>query len=284
MANKDPNEIEEVECEQFPVFRRNNYFFGKILKASDLKTEQKYFVNKQRLMNRLVHGTGIICGLNVLRKGPSAMDLQENQIRVTEGVALDYCGREIIVPNSVDIDLSEFLKSEDKTTTLYIWIKYDFCGEEKVPRALESNDLQEDYAYSKIRETYKFGVGKKPPKTSENSSARRTNGKDFVEHSEKIEFSITECPELSEDEVLVLAKITIRRKDGTFFVSQVDNLARNEEGAHGHSVCSNAHLFDMITRLRKRIDELENIVESISKERKMSLGKRIENWLKALEL
>jgi hypothetical protein len=284
VTNKDPNEIEEVECEQFPVFRRTNYFFGKLLEVSDFKTEQKYFINKQRLMNRLIHGTGIICGLNVLKKGPSAMDLQENQIRVTEGVALDYCGREIIVPNSVDIDLSENLKSEDKTTPLYIWIKYDFCGEQKVPRALESTDLQEDYVYSKIKESYKFGVGKKPPKTSENSSAACTNEEGLVEHSERIEFSITECPELSEGGVLVLAKITGRRKDGTFFVSQVNNLARNEEGAHRQSLCSNAHLFNMITRLRKRIGELENTVESIREERKMSLGKRIENWLKALEL
>jgi len=286
LANKDPNEIEEVACEQFPVFERNNYFYGKLLKASDFKTEQKYFVNKQRLMNRLIHGVGIICGFDVLRKGPKATDLPENQIRITEGVALDSCGREIILPHSVDIDLSEYLKNEEEMQFLYVWVKYDFCGEEKVPAFIEAkaSTSEDDYSYSKIKEGYRFGVGNKPPRTSENSSTTCTNKEDRVEHSERVECSITECPELSEDGVLVLAKITVRRKDGTFFVSQVDNLTRIEDDIiHRKIVYSNFYLFNMVNCLSKRIEKLENLVESNRKERNLSFGKRIVNWLKALK-
>lgn len=284
MANKDPNEIEEVACEQFHVFRRNNYFDGKLLTASDFKTEQKYFINKQRLMNRLIHGVGIICGLEVLRKGPRAMDLQENQIRITEGVAIDSCGREVILPKFVDIDLSKYLKNGDKTNPLYIWLKYDFCGEQKVPGALNFTDVQEICFYSKIKETYRFGVGNKPPRKSENSNATCTNEDDLVEHSKGIECSITECPVLSDNGVLVLAKITVRGKEGAFFVSEVDNLTRIEDDSvHRKIVYSNFHLFNMVTCLSKRIKKLENLVESDRKESELSFGKRIVNWLKTLK-
>jgi hypothetical protein len=55
-----------VSCESFPSFKRNNYFYGKLLTVKDFQTEQQFFINKQRLINRLVHGVGVVCGLEVL--------------------------------------------------------------------------------------------------------------------------------------------------------------------------------------------------------------------------
>jgi hypothetical protein len=70
---------------------RNRYFYGKLLDVAQFDLEQSYLNGKRWLLNRLVSGYGVICGLNV-QLGP------DNQsIVVTPGLAIDKCGREILV-------------------------------------------------------------------------------------------------------------------------------------------------------------------------------------------
>jgi hypothetical protein len=75
---------------------RNRYFYGKLLDVFHFELEQNYFNNKRWLLNRLVTGYGVICGLNVLL-GPDG-----KSVVVTPGVAIDKCGREIIVCQQSD--------------------------------------------------------------------------------------------------------------------------------------------------------------------------------------
>jgi hypothetical protein len=70
---------------------RNRYFYGKLLDVAQFDLEQGYFNGKRWLLNRLVSGWGVICGLNV-QLGPD-----NKSIVVTPGVAIDKCGHEIIV-------------------------------------------------------------------------------------------------------------------------------------------------------------------------------------------
>ena len=46
----------------FP-FERNRYFYGKLLTVRDFEVEQRYHCTKRALLNRLVHGAGVVCGL-----------------------------------------------------------------------------------------------------------------------------------------------------------------------------------------------------------------------------
>jgi hypothetical protein len=70
---------------------RNRYFYGKMLDVFHFELEQTYFNNKRYLLNRLVSGYGVICGLNV------TLGSDGNSVVVSPGVAIDKCGREIIV-------------------------------------------------------------------------------------------------------------------------------------------------------------------------------------------
>ena len=70
---------------------RNRFFYGKLLDVFHFDLEQNYFNSKRRMLNRLVTGYGVVCGLNVLL----APDGQS--VVVTPGVAIDKCGREIVV-------------------------------------------------------------------------------------------------------------------------------------------------------------------------------------------
>lgn len=77
----------------FP-FERNRYYAGKLLTSADFQAEQLYMNNKRRFLNRILFGSGIVCGLNVVL-------LDDLSILVESGVAIDGAGREIVVDASV---------------------------------------------------------------------------------------------------------------------------------------------------------------------------------------
>lgn len=71
---------------------RNRWFTGKMLDAFHMELETDYGDRKRWLLNRLVLGSGVAQGLDVL-PGPDPMS-----VIVTPGMAIDWKGREIIVP------------------------------------------------------------------------------------------------------------------------------------------------------------------------------------------
>src|SRR5215207_8130366 len=73
---------------------RNRYFTGKYLTARDFQDEQRFFQSRRHLHNRLLHGWGVVCGLQIERHpNPDCVDW----VVVKPGIALDCCGREIIL-------------------------------------------------------------------------------------------------------------------------------------------------------------------------------------------
>jgi hypothetical protein len=257
---KEPEIVDE--CEPLPCFKRNNYFYGKLLTVSDFQVEQQYYVNKFRLINRLIHGAGVVCGLKVLYKGAEAPDLSEGSIRITEGVALDFCGREIVVSEREDKDVEAALKQKypgfKGPGDFYVWIKYDSCGDEKVPKVLEASTCQEECCYSRIKESYRIEVDKSVPEpwgTSEGDVCARWN--EFVADPTKYEFFFKNCLDCLDEAVIVLAKITVStEEDGSIVVKTVNN-AVDVEPKQRKLVYSNDRLYTLIECLRKRIEDLK---------------------------
>ena len=70
---------------------RNHYFYGKLLDVYQFEMETQYQNAKRWLLNRLVTGYGVVCGLDVV---PGA---ETNEIWIEPGVAIDQWGREILV-------------------------------------------------------------------------------------------------------------------------------------------------------------------------------------------
>ena len=44
---------------------RNRYFYGQLLGVNNFELETDYAIRQRRLLNRLVLGYGVVCGLNV---------------------------------------------------------------------------------------------------------------------------------------------------------------------------------------------------------------------------
>jgi len=165
MANekKMEEQIKDIPCStSLKSFQRNRYFYGKLLTVRDFEDEQRYFIEKQRLINRLIHGEGVVCGLKVEK-----VENKESFIRITPGVALDCCGREIVMPEPMEIDLSKKISLEDfgdeETITRWVTIRYSACGKEPVPAYSAESSCEETCCYSRIMEGYEIDILKEKP-------------------------------------------------------------------------------------------------------------------------
>lgn len=123
-------------CELGP-FSRNNYFTGKLLLERDFIDEQHYFVDKNRLHNSRLHGSGVVCGLQVVQH--SNPDCQSRLFLLKPGLALDCCGNEILVRQEEQFELSDFPEvaaldpNDTKPHILQICVKYRECLDELIP-------------------------------------------------------------------------------------------------------------------------------------------------------
>lgn len=84
------------------VLERNRYFNGKYMTARDFAGEQRYFLSRHRLHNRLFHGWGVVCGLRVI---PHPNEDCDRWVVVRAGIALDCCGREIVLCSDTPFEL-----------------------------------------------------------------------------------------------------------------------------------------------------------------------------------
>ena len=93
-----------VQCDVCKVrrFERNHYFHGKMLSARDLADEQKYLNEKRWLINRMVIGWGVVCGLDV--------SLDNGCLVIRPGLALDCCGHELLVCDRRTLHADKFIE------------------------------------------------------------------------------------------------------------------------------------------------------------------------------
>lgn len=132
----------------FP-FERNRYYSGKMLTSADFAAEQRYVVDKNRFMNKMMFGDGIVCGCNVY-------NLDDTSIFMESGLAIDHQGREIIVDTSVVKKLSAipgFEKSESDCLTLCLQYK-----EKQVHPvyAVSKSSTDGEYEHNRIQEGYEL--------------------------------------------------------------------------------------------------------------------------------
>lgn len=142
----------------FP-FERNRYFYGKLLTVRDFESEQKYLNDKRRLLNRLLFGSGVVAGMQVV-----AVD--DKTITVEMGLAIDYIGREIVIPAPVTLKLSMidgFTNNEYKKN-VYLYVAYDEKGREPVHSVGNSSVRGEEVSeYNRLLESYRLFVKEEAP-------------------------------------------------------------------------------------------------------------------------
>lgn len=91
----------KFDAAKLVVLTRPHFYAGQLITAEDLNAEQEYQRQEQWLHNRMLHGYGIVAGLEAL------VEQDENGARllVAPGYALDGWGRELVVPEQLTLGL-----------------------------------------------------------------------------------------------------------------------------------------------------------------------------------
>ena len=148
-------------------FERNNYYYGKLLTSKDFQNEQGYMNDKRRLVNRTLHGMGIVYGMDIVAADDSSIILQS-------GMALDAGGREIVVPQTQVIKLSTIDGySELKTDKVNLGIEY---AEEKVDSVYAMMEADgNEKQYNRVKEGFHLFL-----KDAEECSAGKRPEDDYI--------------------------------------------------------------------------------------------------------
>jgi hypothetical protein len=155
-----PMSHDECGVCNIPSFERNNYFYGKLMTVRDFCQEQTYFNEKRWLLNRMVLGWGVVCGLDVCAEG--------DNIVVKPGLAIDCCGRELLVCQNWEKPLAELKMAyqpdcpitEPYEQELVICLQYYECTTEPVRLPPIVCDQKEMTEYNRVRDSYKIEVKK----------------------------------------------------------------------------------------------------------------------------
>jgi hypothetical protein len=117
---------------------RNHWFWGKAVVPRDLTDEQFFFLDKIRLHHQRLHGTGIVCGLELVQHPNPAC--RDRLVILKPGSAVDCCGHDILVLEEDVIDLEAFeavgkltAEPDGNPHSLRFCIRYRECPTEEVP-------------------------------------------------------------------------------------------------------------------------------------------------------
>ncbi|WP_440956060.1 hypothetical protein ACSAZK_03660 [Methanosarcina sp. Mfa9] len=97
----DTNESKGKWCD-YNNFKRVRYFHGMLMSDRDFTEEQIYHIEKRKLLNKMLHGWGIVCGFDLKAASP-----ESSEIIITPGMALDCKGNEIYLDRELKINLEE---------------------------------------------------------------------------------------------------------------------------------------------------------------------------------
>lgn len=233
-------EIDLMRKTDLQTPQRNAYRFGMLLDVFHFQRETNYLNSKRWLINRLVLGYGVVCGLDV-KCGP-----EDDSIIITQGCAIDKWGREVVVPNETkpiaippellpppskppDYEDKNYQGEqgsrdqkddessrhwEDKKKQEDVWIKvmlcYHECEGDPVPVMAGDCCGTEVCAPSTIREQYRitFREGRSKP-INTNCAITDFVPREKIDYPSIVRWVTDGCPELPENPCITLANIRV---------------------------------------------------------------------------
>ena len=201
---------------------RNRYFYGKLLDAYHFDLETGYFNGKRRLLNRLVSGYGVLCGLDV------QLTHDKQCIVVLPGVALDKCGAEIIVPEvSKPVALPEIIAEKDDRPGsakdaghadqkcppkrhVHVLLCYYECESDPAPVLAGDCDTEAVCKPSLVRERYRIVIkeGPAPELHMECALGTAVSGNQ-IDYRALARWVTGACPALPDDCCICLADVQV---------------------------------------------------------------------------
>lgn len=92
-------------CGGLECLCRPRFFAGQLLTEENLNHLNQYIIKKNQLHNHYLHGTGVVCGLEV-----SSDPCDERRVSIAEGYALSPCGNDIVVCAEDSVDICKLIQ------------------------------------------------------------------------------------------------------------------------------------------------------------------------------
>lgn len=92
-------------CHSLQCLCRPRFFAGQLVTDADFRRLDDYLVGKSRLHNRYLHGTGVVCGLEVV------CNPCDDTVTVRPGYALGPCGEDIVVCADSRVPVADLIKA-----------------------------------------------------------------------------------------------------------------------------------------------------------------------------
>ena len=144
---------------------------GTLLTERHLGADQKDLVRRLRNSNRYGHGSGVVCGLQVV---PANDGTRPWAVLICPGYALGCCGDEITVPSRVLVDLADYVwrRPLDRSSSVAsIGLRYAEEDARPVPSTTPGCGCAEpEYRASRLRDGYRVIVSWEAPDDSPSSS------------------------------------------------------------------------------------------------------------------
>ena len=214
--------------------KRTNYFDGRFLTAADLTLEQDYHRSARHAHNGGLHGTGVVCGLDVRSAGDGVV--------VEPGIAVDPRGREIVVPSPGEMpDPRQPIDDRGEATG-------EPVDSDEVTICLVHSERPEGEGDPPpyVRQTYRLDVRPgRPDPAVRGRAAKAARGGSPDELADALCRSTGADCEGDEDECVELATVTIRGKE-----LEVDPCVRR-------AAISTGQLLELVQALVERIHALE---------------------------
>jgi hypothetical protein len=138
--------------------QRNRFYPRKLMEVRHWQAEQTYHRRSRELLTRLGLGAGVLCGLEVTRNA-------DGTLAITSGVGVDGCGRIVIVPHDIDVDLSTLTDDCGHPTgetadagKVGVYLCFHECGTDLVPMPPELCDDEVACVASMTREAFSVSV------------------------------------------------------------------------------------------------------------------------------
>ncbi len=173
------------------VHERLNYVLGQVLGVKDFQQEQAYFLHKDRLHTRSLHGYGTVWGLEVQTAGSG----ETLEIQVGPGLAFDTQGREVLIRALQCARLNSWLAAAspgdpatanhqtllpvvagEPAVAVYVTLCYRSCETEAQP--ILGNPCRTDSGevgviqYTRLRDDFELKLAPQPPRQPEEDHVR----------------------------------------------------------------------------------------------------------------
>lgn len=188
---------------------RVNYEFGLVLGVDEFRQEQLYFLEKDRLHQRGLHGYGTVYGLGVTATA-TADASDERLIAVQPGLGIDQFGRNIVLREEQCARLGAWLAGQIQQGKAppvgpfedyraYVVATYDECEDALVPvpgQACSTADTTQ--APSRIRDGFQIELRWAPPLMTAWDAARA-----FADVLARVRLVPGLAPELSQEQEVI---------------------------------------------------------------------------------